>query len=43
MENTLWHEILHAFQFYATTEYDEAQAQVYANFICELNKTAQHD
>ena len=43
MENTLWHEILHVFQFYATTEYDESQAQVYSNFICELNKTAQHD
>lgn len=36
MRNTYFHEALHAFQFYYNNSYDEAQAQVYANFICEI-------
>ena len=40
LENTMWHEIMHAFQFDTTTDYDETQAQVFANFMCEFNKTS---
>lgn len=31
--NTMWHEIFHVFQFYFNCTYDEAQAQVFANFM----------
>ena len=36
IKNTFWHEVFHAFQFYYNNKYDEAQAQVFANFMCEL-------
>lgn len=39
MENTWMHELIHVFQFYYDNEFDEAQAQVYANFLCELLET----
>lgn len=35
IDNTVWHEIFHAFQYYYNNEFDEAQAQVYANFMRE--------
>lgn len=38
MEQAFWHEVFHAFQYYATGEYDEAQSQVYAGFMSELGK-----
>jgi hypothetical protein len=41
MEATWYHEVIHVFQFYYNNEYDEAQAQVYANFICELLETGE--
>ncbi len=38
--NTFWHEAFHAFQFYLNNRFDETQAQVYANFMCEfINST----
>lgn len=37
--NTVAHEIVHVWQFYYNNEYSEAQAQVYANFICEFLRT----
>ena len=40
-EATWYHELIHVFQFYFNNEYDEAQAQVYANFICELLETGE--
>ena len=36
IKNTFWHEVFHAFQFYFNNKYDEAQSQVYANFMCEF-------
>lgn len=36
IKNTFWHEVFHAFQFYFNNQYDEAQAQVFANFMCEF-------
>ena len=41
IENTFYHEVIHAFQFYYNNEFDEAQAQVYANFICEMLASGQ--
>ena len=39
MTNTFWHELIHCFQFYFDNSYNEAQSQVYANFICEYLKS----
>lgn len=36
LDNTFWHEVFHAFQFYYNNEFIESQAQVYANFMCQL-------
>lgn len=36
IRNTFWHEVFHVFQFYFNNKYDEAQAQVFANFMCEF-------
>lgn len=33
--NTYLHELWHCFQFYFDNSYSEAQAQTYANFMCE--------
>lgn len=33
--NTFYHELIHCFQFYAGIEYDEREAQTYANFLRE--------
>ena len=41
IQNTFMHEVIHVFQFYYNNEFDEAQAQVYANFICEMLETGQ--
>lgn len=30
---------IHAFQFYYDNKFDEAQAQVFANFMCEFIET----
>lgn len=35
-EQTFWHEVFHAFQYYSTGKYDEAQSQVYAGFLTGL-------
>ncbi len=37
--NTFWHEYCHAMQFYFDNSTSEAQAQSYANFICEFFDT----
>ena len=39
MENTFWHEYFHCCQFFAGERMTEQQAQVYANFMTEFNKT----
>lgn len=42
--NTFWHEVMHCFQFYYDNSCDEAQAQVYANFMCEfINSTTDEE
>lgn len=40
MMNTFAHELIHCFQFYFDNSCDEAQAQSYANFLCEFVKTS---
>lgn len=37
--NTLYHEVGHCFQWYYNTNTDEAQAQVFANFMQEFMRT----
>lgn len=37
--NTWWHEYVHAMQFYYDNNTSESQAQVFANFLCELFAT----
>ncbi len=37
--NTLMHEILHAYQWYSTGEYDEPQSNTYAGYIVEFLKS----
>lgn len=39
MFNTLAHEYVHCMQFYFDNNIIEAQAQVYANFLCEFLNT----
>lgn len=39
MFNTLAHEYVHCMQFYFDNNITEAQAQVYANFLCEFLNT----
>lgn len=39
MLNTFMHELTHCMQFYFDTNTTEAQAQVYANFLCEFLNT----
>lgn len=40
--NTFMHELVHVWQFYFNNRYDEAQAQVFANFMCEYIKTKEN-
>lgn len=40
IKNTFWHEVFHAFQFYFNNQYDETQAQIFANFMCEFIESA---
>ena len=39
MCNTFAHEYIHCMQFYFDNNISEAQAQVYANFLCEFLNT----
>ena len=39
IENSFYHELWHSFQFYFCNKYDEAQAQVFANFMREFLST----
>lgn len=41
MLNTMWHEIFHVFQFYFNCTYDEAQSQIYANFMRDFTITVE--
>ena len=36
IQNTFYHELMHVWQFYFNNQYDEAQAQVFANFMSEF-------
>lgn len=40
--NTFAHEVVHVWQFYYNNEYSEAEAQVFANFICEYFNTKEN-
>lgn len=37
IHNSYYHELIHCFQFYFNNKYDEAQ--VYANFMCEVDES----
>lgn len=39
IQNTFFHELLHAFQFYCGKEYSEIECNVFANFIVEFLET----
>ena len=41
VRNTFYHELFHVFQFYFNDEFNETQAQVYANFMCEFIETTE--
>lgn len=41
LRNTFYHELFHVFQFYYNNEFNEIQAQVYANFMCEFIETTE--
>lgn len=41
IRNTFYHELFHVFQFYLNNKFDETQAQVYANFMCEFIETTE--
>ena len=34
--NTFFHELIHCYQFFYGANYEETEAQVYANFLTEL-------
>ena len=40
MEQSFWHEVIHAWQWYSGKEYDEIEAQTYANMLVELIKSS---
>jgi len=42
MERTYYHELIHVFQWFYNVEFDEAQAQVYSNFIYEYINSCQN-
>lgn len=39
IQNTFWHELFHAFNYYWNNDEDEALAQVFANFMREFEIT----
>ena len=39
IENTFYHELYHAFQFYSGREYSEVECNIFANFMLEFNET----
>ena len=39
IQNTFYHELLHAFQFYCGKEYSEIECNVFANFMVEFLET----
>lgn len=39
IQNTFFHELLHAFQFYCGKEYSEIECNVFANFMVEFLET----
>lgn len=43
MERTYYHELFHAFQFYAGMELDEMVAQTFSNFMYEYEHSKNND
>jgi hypothetical protein len=41
IQNTFYHELIHAFQFYYDTDSSESEAQVFANFLLEYNESSE--
>lgn len=40
IENTLWHEVLHAFQFHSKGECSETESNTYAGYLVEFFKSS---
>lgn len=40
IENTLWHEVLHAFQWHSKGEYSEEESNTYAGYLLEFFKSS---
>lgn len=38
--NTLWHEVLHAFQWHSKGEYSEEESNTYAGYLVEFFKSS---
>lgn len=38
--NTLWHEVLHAFQWHSKGEYSEEESNTYAGYLIEFFKSS---
>lgn len=41
--NTFWHEVGHVFQFHSGKEFNEEDAQIFANFMTEFFETYEQD
>ena len=39
IQNTFYHELFHAFQFYCGKEYSEIECNIFANFMVEFLET----
>ena len=40
MENTFWHEVLHAFQWHSKGDFSEAESSTYAGYLLEFFKSS---
>lgn len=40
IENTLWHEVLHAFQWHSKGDFSEEESSTYAGYLLEFFKSS---
>ena len=40
IENTLWHEVLHAFQWHSKGDFSEEESNTYAGYLLEFFKSS---
>ena len=41
IENTFWHELLHAFQWHSKGDYSEEESNTYAGYLVEFFKSSE--